>query len=44
LGVGEPQATVAELLAQDVVFLLEVLENLGLAAVHAEPANTSSRN
>jgi hypothetical protein len=34
LGVGEPQATVAELLAQDAVLLLEVLDDLALAAVH----------
>jgi len=34
LGVGEAQATAAELLAQDPVLLLEVLEDLALAAVH----------
>jgi len=35
LVVGEPQATVAELLAQDAVLLfLEVLDDLALAAVH----------
>jgi hypothetical protein len=31
------------LLAQDAVLLLEVLDDLALAAVH-QPANTSSRN
>jgi hypothetical protein len=34
LVIGEPQATVAELLAQDAVLLLEVLDDLALAAVH----------
>jgi hypothetical protein len=34
LGVGESQAPTAELLAQDAVLLLEVLEDLALAAVY----------
>jgi hypothetical protein len=42
LVVGEPQATVAELLAQDAVLLLEVLDDLALAAVH--PAGVRVRS
>ena len=34
LGVREPQASIAELLAQDAVLLLKVRDDVGLVAVH----------
>jgi hypothetical protein len=43
LSVGEAQTPVAELLAQDAVLLLEILDNLALAAF-TQPANTSNKN
>jgi hypothetical protein len=43
LAVGEAQATSTELLAKDTVLLLEVLDDVDLAAF-TQPANTRSKN